>query len=85
LDKYRKGTSSKEWNEPVLLEDLKPLFLSTAEIFQKDYEEGKFKAYEKYTTQAGAILTTIDEAIIYSYGHENLHYGNILTLLKIVS
>ena len=84
IDKFRKGTSPKGWDKPVLLEDIKPLFLSTAEIFENDYKAGKFNAYESYTTQAGATLTNIDEAITYSYGHENLHYGNILTMLKIV-
>jgi len=84
IDKYRKGTSPKGWDQPVLLKDLKPLFLSTAEVFEEDYRAGKFKNYESYTTQAGATLTNIDEAITYSYGHENLHYGNILTMLKIV-
>ena len=84
IDKYRKGTSPKGWSEPVSLEEIKPLFLATAEVFETDYKAGKFKTYENYTTAAGAHLTTIDEAITYSYGHENLHYGNILTMLKIV-
>jgi len=84
IDKYRKGTSPKEWTEPVKLDEIKPLFLSTAEVFEAEYKAGKFKAYESYTTAAGAVLTTIEDAITYSYGHENLHYGNILTMLKIV-
>jgi hypothetical protein len=84
IDKYRKGTSPKGWEKPVSLEEIKTLFLSTAEVFEKEYQAGKFKAYERYTTSAGVTLTTIDEAIIYSYGHENLHYGNILTMLKLV-
>ncbi len=84
IDKYRKGTSPKGWDQQVSMEEIKPLFLSSAEVFEKEYQDGKFKAYESYTTAAGVTLTTIDEAIIYSYGHENLHYGNILTLLKLV-
>lgn len=85
MDKYRKGTSPQGWDTPVLLEDIKPLFLTTAAVFEHDYKSGKFNSYESYTTQAGALLTNIDEAITYSYGHENLHYGNILTMLKIVN
>jgi len=84
IEKYRKGTSPKGWDQPVTLEEIKPLFIATAEVFESDYKSGKFKAYEAYTTAAGATLTNIDEAITYSYGHENLHYGNILTLIKIV-
>lgn len=84
LDKYRKGTSPKEWTRPVALEEIRPLLLSTAEVFEKDYQSGKLSSYEPYVTSAGVKLSTIDEAIIYNYGHENLHYGNILTMLKMV-
>lgn len=84
IDKYRKGTSPKEWTEAVSMDDMKALFISTAEAFESDYKAGKFKAYETYTTSAGVTLSNIDEAITYSYGHENLHYGNILMMLKIV-
>ncbi len=84
IDQYRKGTSPKGWVEPVSMNEIKPLFLSTAEVFETDYKAGIFKAYESYTTSAGATLTNIDDAITYSYGHENLHYGNILMMLKIL-
>jgi hypothetical protein len=84
LDKYRKGTDPKGWKDTVSLEEIKLLFLTTAECFEKDYLDKKMSDYQLYTTSAGVTLTTIDEAIIYSYGHENLHYGNILTMLKLV-
>ena len=84
LEKYRKGTSPADWKEMVALVDLKALFLETAEVFQKDYEAGVFASYESYPTSSGIVLNSIDEAVTYSYGHENLHFGCILMLLKIV-
>ncbi|HSZ71703.1 MAG TPA: DinB family protein [Cytophagaceae bacterium] len=84
IAKYRKGTSPKGWTEPVSLDEIKSLFLNTAEIFEKDYTAKKFNSYETYTTSAGVVLSNIEDAITYSYGHENLHYGNILIMRKLV-
>ncbi len=84
IEKYRKGTSPKGWESPVALRELKPLFIETAARFEQDFQSGLLTPYESYTTASGITLTTIDEAIPYSYGHENLHYGNIMTMLKMV-
>ena len=84
LDKYRKGTSPVGWEKMVSLDEMKPLFLDTAFAFEKDYLAKKFNAYKSYTTSAGVTLSSIDDAITYSYGHENLHYGNIITMLKLI-
>jgi hypothetical protein len=84
LNKYRKGTSPLGWEKMVSLDEIKLLFLDTALTFEKDYLAKKFNAYKSYTTSAGATLNSIDDAITYSYGHENLHYGNIITMLKLI-
>jgi uncharacterized damage-inducible protein DinB len=84
IEKYRKGTSPLHWEKAVTLNELSTLFIETASCFEKDYTSGLLDRYESYTTSSGITLNTIDDAITYSYGHENLHYGNILTMLKIV-
>lgn len=84
IEKYRKGTSPQHWENPVDLYALKPLFIETALRFEKDYRDGLLTHYESYTTASGIVIHNIEEAIPYSYGHENLHYGNILTMLKMV-
>ena len=84
LNKYRKGTSPVGWKDMVSLDEIKPFFLDTALAFEKDYAAKKFSTYKSYTTSAGTTLNNIDDAIIYSYGHENLHYGNIITMLKLI-
>jgi uncharacterized damage-inducible protein DinB len=84
IEKFRKGTSPADWTSATLLSDLETLFIETATVFEADYKAGLLSNYEEYATSSGIVLSTIDEAVAYSYGHENLHYGNILTLVKSV-
>ena len=84
IDLYKKGSSPKEWTKPADLKEIKHYFEITSEAFLRDYESKKLSNYKEYPTSSGVILRTIDEAVIYNYGHENLHYGVILALKKIV-
>ncbi len=81
---YKKDTSPKDWTKPADLNEIKAYFKLTSEAFSKDYEKNLFSNYKTYTTSAGVTLTTIEDALIYNYGHENLHYGVILNLRKLV-
>jgi hypothetical protein len=81
---YRKDTSPKNWTKPADLKEIKHYFEMTSEAFSKDYEKKIFTNYQPYTTSAGVTLNTIEDALIYNYGHENLHYGVILNLRKLV-
>lgn len=84
IDKYKKGSSPNEWSSMEDIELIKQYFTLTDSVFNTDYEANKFKNYNSYTTSAGVILSTIEDAITYNYGHENLHYGIILSLRKLV-
>lgn len=84
IEKYRKGTSPIGWKEEVPLQELSLLFMETANVFYDDFKAGKLSNYERYATASGVVLENIDNALAYSYGHENLHFGNIATLAKIV-
>ena len=84
IEKYRKGTSPVGWQEEVPLQELSLLFMETANVFYDDFKIGKLSNYERYATASGVVLENIDDALAYSYGHENLHLGNIATLAKIV-
>lgn len=81
---YRKGTSPRDWIKAADLKEIKHYFEITSEAFGKDYERKIFTGLSPYTTSAGVTLTSIDEAVLYNYGHENLHYGVILSLRKLV-
>ncbi|HSZ25752.1 MAG TPA: DinB family protein [Cytophagaceae bacterium] len=82
---FQKGTSPKNWTDPVSLKEIKYYFEVTSEAFQKDYDKKIFENYRAYKTSSGVALNTIDDALVYNYGHENLHLGVVLTLRKLVS
>ena len=81
---YKKDSSPKTWSKPASIEEIKKYFTLTNEAFALDYSKKIFANYKPYTTSAGVTLNTIEDALIYNYGHENLHYGVILTLKKLV-
>ena len=84
IAQYKKDSSPKGWTKPADLKEIKQYFEVTSAAFQKDYESGKLNNYTEYKTSSGATLKTIEDALIYNYGHENLHYGVILSLKKLV-
>jgi len=57
---------------------LKPLLQKTA----ADYEAGKLKTYQEYTTSTGYTLRNIDEALNLVSLHEGIHLGYALALKK---
>lgn len=79
---YKKDSSPKDWTKPADLKEIKHYFEITSEAFLKDYETKKLNNYTEYKTSSGVVLKTIEDALVYNYGHENLHYGVILTLKK---
>jgi hypothetical protein len=84
LSLYRKDTSPKDWTKAADLKEIKHYFELTSESFSKDYDKKLFDNYKEYKTSAGVVLSKIEDALIYNYGHENLHYGVILNLRKLV-
>ncbi len=81
---YKKDSSPKDWTKPADLKEIKNYFEVTNEAFLADYVKNILNNYKPYTTSAGVTLNTIEDALIYNYGHENLHYGVILNLKKLV-
>jgi hypothetical protein len=84
LSLYKKGTSPKNWTAPADMKEIKAMFEKTNELFYEDYKKGVFANYTEYKTSSGIVLKNINDALIYNYGHENLHYGVILSLRKLV-
>ncbi len=82
VDLYKKGSSPKQWNQEQNLDVIKNYFALTTANFEIDYLAKKFQNYKPYTTSSGLTLTCIEDALLYNYGHENLHYGVILNLKK---
>ena len=84
IEKYRKGTSPKNWTH---FEDYNQLeeYMELTNTIKEHYQKNLFVQYTEYETSMGFKLITIEDALIYNYGHENLHYGTILNLIKLLS
>lgn len=81
---FRKGTSPKEWSVKADMNEIIHYMNVTSEALQSDYVNKQFGTFNEYATSSGIVLKNIEDAIIYSYGHENLHYGNIISMLKLI-
>lgn len=84
IAKYKKDSSPKDWTKLVEISEVKNYFELTNNAFAKDYEGKIFSNYNEYKTSSGIVLKSAEDALIYNYGHENLHYGVILALKKLV-
>lgn len=84
LPLFRKGSSPQNWEKPADINEIIHYMRETSVALKTDYEKGIFSDYEEYPTSAGLILRSAEDAIAYNYGHENLHYGNILAMKKLV-
>ncbi len=81
---YKKDSSPKNWTKPADMKEIRNYFELTSAAFSNDYEAKKFTHYTEYKTSFGITLKTFEEALIFNYGHENLHFGVLLNLRKLV-
>lgn len=79
---YVRGSDPKNWDTEMDMKELKSLFKKSTDAMEKDYEAGKLSDYFGFQTSSGLELNTIEDAIVYNYGHENLHYGVINSIIK---
>ena len=84
IEKYKKGSHPKEWTSPANIDQIREYFALTSSRFEEDYAKGLFANFTEYPTSSGMVLKNIDDSVVYNYGHENLHYGVILNLRKLV-
>ena len=83
--KYRKGTTpGMDLASEEQVTELQQLLFSTLEQTQQDYQEGRFKEYESYTTSANVTLASVEDAMAFNVYHEGLHLGAILALQKAI-
>ena len=85
INRYSKGSkpSSEVLEKDFLL--CKLLLLKNIDKIEQDYNVGKFKIYNEYTTSYNITLKSIEEAIRFNNVHEGLHFGYILALKRAIS
>jgi hypothetical protein len=73
---YAKGTKPTYFVSQEEVDDLKKLALETIDQLEKDYHAGLFTDITAYSTDTyKETMSSIEQVIILTAGHDNLHYG----------
>jgi len=82
---YTKGTKPTYTVSQEEVEDLKTLAIQTIEQIEKDYHAGIFKEIIPFETSTyNEVMPTIEDVVITSAGHDNLHFGYALAQRRII-
>lgn len=84
VKKYAKGTQPEG---PVTNEEYQMLLemdTQTIKHLEADYGSNIFDNYKPYETSYGITLSHIDEAITFNNMHEAHHFGNLLSMRKLL-
>lgn len=76
LAAYTKGTKPSYVVGPEEIADLRALALSSIQQIHADYDKGVFQEVTPFETSTyGSSLNSIEEVLITTVGHDNLHFG----------
>lgn len=85
LNDFKKDSvPSREISEDEIAE-LKVLAIATIESIREDYKKGVFSQAKPFATGTyGAEMNSIEEVLITSAGHDNMHFGYALAQRKLI-
>ena len=63
---------------------VKEMYVTSIDQVEKNYNAGFFSSYQPYQTSYGIYINTIEDVIQFIYAHDALHWGIILSMLKVV-
>ncbi|MDB4905179.1 MAG: DinB family protein [Mucilaginibacter sp.] len=81
---YKPQTKPDKFVESAEIEQMKKLFLTAIDQFEKDYEGKLFSNHPAWTTMYGIEVKDIDDAIHFALFHEGLHTGYIMALKRLL-
>lgn len=85
VEAYEKGSKPSYYVGAAEVQELKELALSSIQQIEADYLDGRFKTIQPYATSTyNAQLTQIEDVIITSIGHDNLHFGYALAQRRMI-
>ncbi len=83
IDRYQKGSVPQGPSAEQEVEVLKELSLSTIDKLEEDYKSGVFNNITPFSTDTyGFEMKTIEEVILCSLAHDNLHLGYAMAQKK---
>ena len=84
INKYRKGSKPENDLNQSELDFIKNQIIILPEKLEDDYANGLFLNFKEYPTSYGAVLNSIEDAIVFNNMHEAMHLGVIISLKKLV-
>jgi len=82
---YKKDTKPSYTVTEEEVAELKAIALESIEKIKEDYANGNFSNITPFTTATyGAQLNSIEEVLITTIGHDNVHYGYAWALRKLM-
>lgn len=85
IDVYKKGSKPTYFVDQKEVDTLKKQAISSIEKLQKDYESGILNKINTFETSTfHATINSIEDVIVTSVGHDNLHYGYALAINRIL-
>ena len=83
---YAKGSKPSYFVGQEEVDELKEIALRSIAAIEADYNAGLFKNVTPYQTATyGATLASIEEVLITSIGHDNLHFGYATAQKRIIN
>ena len=84
-DDYKKDTKPTRNVTQEEVDEFKSLALTTIDQIQSDYAKGIFNSITPYSTATyGFEMKTIEEVLIATLSHDNLHWGYALAQRKVI-
>jgi hypothetical protein len=81
---YIAGGRPEYFIEDSELEFLKNEAFALIDKLEADLDSGVLDSYKGYLTRFGVEINTVQDAILYSMGHDKLHLGYALAMKKLV-
>ena len=82
---YKKDTKPSYTVTGEEVAELKTIALASIEKIKEDYANGKFSDITPFTTATyGVQMNSIEEILITTIGHDNVHYGYAWALKKVL-
>lgn len=86
LSAYAKGTKPTYFVSKEEVEQLKELAILSIESLEADYKAGKLNNIQPFDTATyGAVLNSIEDVIITTAGHDNIHLGYASAQKRIIN
>lgn len=86
VEAYEKGSKPTYFVEALEIEELKALSVASIQKIEEDYKRGILKNIQPYATGTyGALLQDIEDVLVTTVGHDNLHFGYAQAQRKAIS